>query len=154
MSAGFFQTTLGKKSVVAVTGAILLGFLVGHVAGNLKVFLPDPEPGVRDIDVYAEFLRSMGEPMLPHGGALWTFRLILIVALVGTQLGVITEPMQAAFVIAALVTTLMTSPAVDLFLPSGAVGVAGAQLLESRQPPLANRLETLEHQPLDCVGGF
>ena len=82
MSSGFFQSTLGKKSVVAVTGAILLGFLVGHVAGNLKVFLPDPEPGVRDIDVYAEFLRSMGEPMLPHGGALWTFRLILIVALV------------------------------------------------------------------------
>jgi len=77
----FLQSTLGKKSVVAVTGAILIGFLVGHVAGNLKVFLPDPEPGVSDIDVYAEFLRSMGEPMLPHGGALWTFRLILIVAL-------------------------------------------------------------------------
>jgi hypothetical protein len=80
--SGFLQSTLGKKSVVAVTGAILIGFLVGHVAGNLKVFLPDPEPGVSDIDVYAEFLRSMGEPMLPHGGALWTFRLILIVALV------------------------------------------------------------------------
>jgi succinate dehydrogenase / fumarate reductase cytochrome b subunit len=82
VSLGFFQSTLGKKSVVAVTGAVLLGFLVGHVAGNLKIFLPDPEPGVSDIDVYAEFLRSMGEPMLPHGGALWTFRLILIVALV------------------------------------------------------------------------
>lgn len=82
VSSGFFKSTLGKKAVVAVTGAILLGFLVGHVAGNLKIFLPDPEPGVRDIDVYAEFLRSMGEPMLPHGGALWTFRLILIAALV------------------------------------------------------------------------
>jgi len=82
VSLGFFQSTLGKKAVVAVTGAIWVGFLVGHVAGNLKVFLPDPEPGVSDIDVYAEFLRSAGEPMLPHGGALWTFRLILIVALV------------------------------------------------------------------------
>ena len=63
---GFFQSTLGKKVVVAVTGAIWIGFLVGHVAGNLKVFLPDPEPGVRDIDVYAAFLRSAGEPILPH----------------------------------------------------------------------------------------
>ncbi len=81
VSLGYFRSTLGKKTVVAVTGAILIGFLVGHVAGNLKVFLPDPEPGVSDIDVYAEFLRSAGEPMLPHGGALWTFRLLLIVAL-------------------------------------------------------------------------
>jgi len=79
---GFLQSTLGKKAVVALTGAILIGFLVGHVAGNLKVFLSDPEPGVRDIDVYAAFLRSAGEPVLPHGGALWTARLILLAALV------------------------------------------------------------------------
>ena len=39
---GFYQSTLGKKAVVAVTGAILIGYLVAHVAGNLKVFLPDP----------------------------------------------------------------------------------------------------------------
>jgi len=65
----FYQSTLGKKAVVAVTGAILIGYLVAHTAGNLKVFLPDPEPGVRDIDV--AFLRSAGEPILPHNGALW-----------------------------------------------------------------------------------
>lgn len=79
---GLSQSMLGKKAVVAVTGATLVGFLVGHVAGNLKVFLPDPEPGVSDLDVYAEFLRSAGEPLLPHGGALWAFRLVLIAALV------------------------------------------------------------------------
>jgi succinate dehydrogenase / fumarate reductase cytochrome b subunit len=60
----------------------MIGFLVGHVVGNLKVFLPDPEPGVADIDVYAEFLRSAGEPILPPGGGLWIVRLTLIAALV------------------------------------------------------------------------
>ncbi len=79
---GFFQSTLGKKAVVAVTGAILIGYLLAHVAGNLKVFLPDPEPGIRDIDVYAAFLRSAGEPIFPHNGVLWTVRLVLLTALV------------------------------------------------------------------------
>ena len=37
----FYQSTLGKKAIVAVTGAIMIGYLVGHVTGNLKVFLPD-----------------------------------------------------------------------------------------------------------------
>lgn len=46
---------------------------------------------------------------------------ILIVALVGTQLGVVTDEMQAAFVVAAIVTTLMTGPGVDLFIPDAAV---------------------------------
>ena len=60
-----YRSSLGKKAIVAVTGAMLLGFLVLHVVGNLKAFLPDPEPGVADIDVYARFLRTMGEPSVP-----------------------------------------------------------------------------------------
>ncbi len=78
----FYRSTIGKKAIVAVTGLIMLGFLVGHVAGNLKIFVPDPEPGVRDIDAYAEFLRSMGEPLLPRQGALWATRAVLLVSLV------------------------------------------------------------------------
>lgn len=77
-----YRSLLGKKAIVAVTGAILLGFLLLHVVGNLKTFLPDPSPGVPDIDVYSQFLRSMGEPMLPHSVALWIFRVVLAVALV------------------------------------------------------------------------
>ena len=42
--------------------------------------------------------------------------MILVVALVGKQAGVITDPMQGAFVIGAIVTTLMTGPLVDVFL--------------------------------------
>ena len=55
-----YRSTLGKKAIVAVTGLILVLFLLGHAAGNLKVFLPSPEPGEPDIDVYAEFLRTVG----------------------------------------------------------------------------------------------
>ena len=77
-----YRSTIGKKAIVAVTGIIMLGFLIAHVSGNLKVFLPDPEPGVADIDAYAEFLRTVGEPAVPHGGVLWTTRLILLLALV------------------------------------------------------------------------
>ena len=76
-----YQSSLGKKAIVAVTGAILLGFLVLHVIGNLKVFLPDPQPGVPDIDVYARFLRTAGEPMLPYSSALWMTRMVLLGAI-------------------------------------------------------------------------
>jgi hypothetical protein len=43
--------------------------------------------------------------------------MILVVALIGKQAGVITDPMQIAFVLGAIVTTLMTGPLVDVFLP-------------------------------------
>jgi succinate dehydrogenase cytochrome b subunit len=79
---GFYHSLIGKKMIVAVTGAAMLAFLVAHVIGNLKVFLPDPEPGVADIDAYAAFLRSAGQPALPHGALLWLVRLGLILALV------------------------------------------------------------------------
>ena len=80
--SSFFSSTIGKKIVVGVTGLAMIVFLIGHVSGNLKVFLPDPEPGVADIDVYASFLRSMGEPLAPHGSLLWLVRIGLLAALV------------------------------------------------------------------------
>lgn len=77
-----YRSVVGKKVIVAVTGAMLLGFLLLHVVGNLKAFLPSASPGVPDIDVYGRFLRSMGEPILPHGVALWSIRIVLSLALV------------------------------------------------------------------------
>lgn len=77
-----YQSVVGKKILVAVTGVVMLGFVVGHMAGNLKAFLPDPEPGVKDIDAYAAFLRSFGEPILPHAGFLWIARAVLLGSLV------------------------------------------------------------------------
>lgn len=79
--ASLYRNTIGKKIIVAVTGVTMLGFLFGHVSGNLKAFLPDTEAGSPDIDAYASFLRQLGEPLLPHGAALWFVRFVLLVAL-------------------------------------------------------------------------
>jgi succinate dehydrogenase / fumarate reductase, cytochrome b subunit len=64
----FWQTTIGKKAVMAVTGAILFGFLVGHLIGNLQIFLP-PEK----INHYAAILKSL--PAL-----VWSARITLLLA--------------------------------------------------------------------------
>ena len=45
--------------------------------------------GEEALDVYGEFLRSLGEPLLPHGTALWIIRIVLLVALVGHIYGAI-----------------------------------------------------------------
>jgi succinate dehydrogenase / fumarate reductase cytochrome b subunit len=77
-----YQSQLGKKAIVAVTGTLMLGFLLLHVAGNLKAFLPEASPGVPDIDVYSRFLRTAGEPLLPPLTVLWLFRVVLASALI------------------------------------------------------------------------
>lgn len=77
----FYGTTVGKKWVMAITGIMLLGFVVFHMIGNLKIYLPDVD-GVPDIDIYGEWLRSLLFPLLPEYAALWIFRAGLIVATV------------------------------------------------------------------------
>lgn len=66
----FWQSTNGKKVVMAVTGAMMFLFVIGHLLGNLQVF-----EGPAKINAYAKFLHSIGE-------VLWIVRLTLIVAIV------------------------------------------------------------------------
>jgi succinate dehydrogenase / fumarate reductase cytochrome b subunit len=75
--SSFYGTTLGKKAVMALTGIALWAFVVGHMAGNLKLLL-----GAESINHYAEWLREVGEPLLPRSTLLWTMRIGLIVATV------------------------------------------------------------------------
>lgn len=72
---GFFRSTLGKKAVMAVTGVILFGFVLGHMAGNLKVYL-----GQEAFNHYAEGLRTVGEPFFARGQLLWVVRGVLLLA--------------------------------------------------------------------------
>ena len=60
---------------MAISGIVLLGFIFGHMAGNLKMYL-----GAETFNHYAEFLRDMGEPLLPRTVLLWMVRSVLILA--------------------------------------------------------------------------
>ncbi|MGA1219947.1 MAG: hypothetical protein ACO3XP_04820, partial [Ilumatobacteraceae bacterium] len=80
-----YSTAVGKKYVMAVTGIIGVGFIIGHMVGNLKVYLGAIEHNgeqAYDIDIYGEFLRELLVPILPHGYALWGLRLALIGAII------------------------------------------------------------------------
>lgn len=76
-----WESTVGKKVIVAITGSILAIYVVLHVLGNLKAFQGDGSSGAA-IDDYARFLRTVGSPVVPRDGILWLVRLILIAALV------------------------------------------------------------------------
>ena len=74
----FWRSAVGKKWVMAVSGIILLGYVLAHMVGNLKVFL-----GRDHINVYGEWLRTLGEPALPRTVLLWGLRVVLIAAFAG-----------------------------------------------------------------------
>lgn len=65
-----WSSTIGKKAVMAVTGLIMVAYLITHVAANLTVF-----QGPGTINAYSAFLHGTG-------GALWVARLVLLAALV------------------------------------------------------------------------
>lgn len=64
----FLDSTIGKKVVMAITGVILVGFVIGHLLGNLQVYL-----GPHALDVYAEKLKSL-PPLL------WGTRIVLLIS--------------------------------------------------------------------------
>jgi succinate dehydrogenase / fumarate reductase cytochrome b subunit len=74
-----YRSSIGKKAIMAVTGAILVGFVFIHMVGNLKLYIPD---GGEHLNHYGEYLRELGVPLLVHGQALWMFRIVLLAAVV------------------------------------------------------------------------
>jgi succinate dehydrogenase cytochrome b subunit len=72
-----WASTIGKKAVMAVSGLVLVLFLLAHMLGNLKVFF-----GAADFDGYAAWLRTIGEPVLHNAWFLWIQRAVLLVAVV------------------------------------------------------------------------
>src|SRR5262245_23291077 len=68
--ASLFGSTLGKKYIMAATGAAMCLFVTGHMIGNLQLFL-----GPEALNRYAHFLQSLGE-------ILWVIRLSLL-AMIG-----------------------------------------------------------------------
>jgi succinate dehydrogenase / fumarate reductase cytochrome b subunit len=73
-----YSTAVGKKYVMAVTGIAMMGFVLAHMIGNLKMYL-----GEEDLNGYAEFLNKLAYPLAPEGAVLWLMRagLIAMIAL-------------------------------------------------------------------------
>ncbi|MBI1353650.1 MAG: succinate:quinone oxidoreductase [Acidobacteria bacterium] len=69
------SSTIGTKAVVAVTGAILAFFVLGHMAGNLQLFL-----GQDAVNTYAATLKGMQGP-------LWLARVVLLASLIAHIMG-------------------------------------------------------------------
>src|SRR6266403_3393694 len=67
-----WHTQIGKKVVMAVTGVVLILFVLAHMLGNLKIY-----SGPDEIDAYSRFLREVGMPELAYGQLRWVVRIIL-----------------------------------------------------------------------------
>ncbi|MCQ9342698.1 succinate dehydrogenase cytochrome b subunit [Corynebacterium sp. 153RC1] len=75
--------TWALKLTMAITGLIFAGFVVFHMVGNLKIFLPHYEDGTHPIDHYAHWLQQdVLYPLVPHGWFVWIFRAVLLAAII------------------------------------------------------------------------
>jgi succinate dehydrogenase / fumarate reductase cytochrome b subunit len=70
LAGSLFRSSIGRKFLMAITGVILIGFVIGHLVGNLQVF-QDPD----HLNGYAAFLHHLG-PLL------WVARIGLLVAVI------------------------------------------------------------------------
>src|SRR5438105_13735028 len=72
-----YRSSVGKKYVMAISGLILMAYVLVHMIGNLKLYL-----GPESINRYAQWLREVGEPALPRTALLWIVRVVLLAAFV------------------------------------------------------------------------
>ena len=68
-----WNSVIGKKIVMAVTGVVLILFVIGHMVGNLKIF-----SGPEEINAYSRFLREVAYPEFGNGQLLWIVRVVLL----------------------------------------------------------------------------
>lgn len=68
----FWETSVGKKYIMAGTGVIWFLFLILHLWGNLHIY-----SGAAYINTYADFLRTVGEPFFGYSQLLWLTRILL-----------------------------------------------------------------------------
>ena len=68
--SAFYRSSVGKKIIVAITGIILILFVIGHLLGNLQIFI-----GPDWINGYSQHLHDLG-PLL------WLIRLFLLATVI------------------------------------------------------------------------
>jgi succinate dehydrogenase / fumarate reductase cytochrome b subunit len=72
-AARFYAAPIGKKAVMAVTGLMLVGYVVAHLLGNLQIYSSNHE----QINAYAGFLHNPNNAL-----ALWAARGVLLLAVI------------------------------------------------------------------------
>ncbi len=75
--ADLYSTAVGKKYAMALSGIALMGYVLAHMLGNLKMYL-----GHAEINHYGEFLRDLLVPLAPRTFVLWILRIGLLGATV------------------------------------------------------------------------
>src|SRR5690349_8957491 len=70
-----YSTAVGKKYAMAISGLVLMGYVLLHMVGNLKIYF-----GAESLNKYSEWLRDVGEPALPREWLLWGVRIVLLLA--------------------------------------------------------------------------
>ena len=74
---GRFSSSVVKKAVMAVSGIIMVLFLIAHMIGNLHVY-----QGAESFNEYSEWIRHVGEPAVPPQTVLTIVRVVLLVSVV------------------------------------------------------------------------
>ena len=68
-----YRTSVGKKVIMALTGFVLVGFVLFHMYGNTKLYM-----GPEVYNDYAAGLRELGHPLFGHEHLLWIARIVLL----------------------------------------------------------------------------
>ncbi|MGX6448181.1 succinate dehydrogenase cytochrome b subunit [Patulibacter sp. S7RM1-6] len=82
-----WESNVGKKVIVAITGFVLVAYVILHMVGNLTA-LQGPGGGDARIDDYAHWLREFGTPLLPYAFVIWVIRVVLLASFVVHIVGV------------------------------------------------------------------
>ena len=72
---GRFSNSVVKKAVMAVTGIVMILYLIAHMIGNLHAF-----QGADEFNEYSHWIRTIGEPAVPEQTVLYIIRLVLLVS--------------------------------------------------------------------------
>jgi succinate dehydrogenase / fumarate reductase cytochrome b subunit len=75
---GKFSNSVAKKAVMAVSGLIMIAYLIAHMVGNLHAF-----QGAQEYNHYATWLRTFGEPAVPRRTILTIIEIVLVLSVVG-----------------------------------------------------------------------
>ena len=76
-TVALYRTSIGKKTVMAVTGIIMYIFMILHIYGNLKVV-----EGHDKFNAYSDYIRTVGNPIFFRTELLWIIRVVLLASVI------------------------------------------------------------------------